>query len=66
MKGNEMIHKKLVIGDRIKFLSICRWNNKTVIRKVKQINTDGTVEVRFGGYGNFIIYNREIIEVFKQ
>lgn len=54
----------LLIGDTIKFKSITRWNIKTQERKVKNITEGGKIEIRFGGYSDFVVHQHEIINVY--
>jgi hypothetical protein len=69
--------QKLRVGDRILFRAITRWSGSLVWRVVKKINQpredpyrshlgryrDATVEVRYGGWGNFKVYADEIEDV---
>lgn len=50
-------------GDRIKFRAVTRWSNETVTRRVVGFSPNGRPLVRYGGYPDFAVRHREIVEV---
>ena len=48
------------IGDRIKFRAVTRWSAAAVWRKVVAVDP---VQVRYGGYADFLVEPHEILEV---
>jgi hypothetical protein len=55
--------KKIRVGDHIRFRAITRWSDKPATRKVVGIDLEGRPLVRFGGWDNFIVERREVLEV---
>jgi hypothetical protein len=56
------------IGDRITFRAATRWSGAKVTRVVngfwqEDLDRQSSPTVRYGGWGNFIVYRREILEV---
>ena len=49
------------IGDRIKFKAVCRWNTRSVWRKVKGFWKEKPI-VRFAGCPDFVVRLSEITE----
>ena len=54
------------VGDRITFRSITRWSAKATTRVVKAIDPDGSVAVRYGGWGDFRVLPAEIVAVERR
>lgn len=54
------------IGDYIKFKSPTRDGCRTVVRKIKNIDSYGRPEVGYMGYTHFIVKQHEIIEVLGE
>ena len=48
------------IGKRLVFRSVTRWNTREATRVIKNVNDDGSVEVRFGGHPNFRVRPHEV------
>ncbi len=57
-----MGRQKIAIGDTIRFRAVTRWTDKAAVRKVNGF-IDGKPTVRFGGWGQFIVQPREILEI---
>lgn len=55
-----------VAGDRIKFSSPTVGGAPTATRKVKAVNPDGSVEVVFHGWSNFIVWPGEIHGIVEE
>lgn len=53
-------------GDWITFKAATRWNCGTVRRKVVRIGLNGEIEVRYGGWSNFVVRPREIKKVERK
>ena len=51
------------IGDTITFRAITRWSGAKATRKVKGFTANGQVEVRYGGWGRFVLRNYEILSI---
>lgn len=60
-----MTRKKIRIGDRIKFKAATRWAFRAVVRKVKGFDHLGRPLVGYGGWSEFIVHPKEILEVIK-
>jgi len=58
--------KKEDIGKKVTFRAATRWGNDKATRVIKNVNAQGNAEVRFGGWGNFIVRPHEIIEVHRE
>lgn len=56
---------KIEVGDYIKFRAVTRCGNESVWRKVLGFDDLGRLYVRYAGWGDFIVYWREIIDVRK-
>lgn len=61
-----MARKKVEVGDVITFKSPTRYSNEKAKRKVVGIcSLTGYPEVRYAGWGNFLVKPKEIIKVEK-
>jgi hypothetical protein len=65
-KEREMLDKKILekinVGDRIKFNSPTREARSPAVRIVTGRDSYGRLTVRYHGYGDFIVYDHEIIK----
>lgn len=51
-------------GRNVIFRALCRWGYNRTTRKIKEVRDDGSIEVRYGGYGNFHVRCDEIREIY--
>ena len=65
--------EEIKVGDRIKFKAITRWSSRAVWRKVVSVKRwpampggwrkgESRVRVRYGGWPDFLVEDREIID----
>ncbi len=56
-------HKIPRVGDRITFKSATRSHYRRATRLVRRVNPDGSCEVGYHGWANFVVYPHEILDV---
>lgn len=57
------IISKIKIGDRIEFKALTFYKSNKSIRKVNGFNLKGLPTVRFEGWADFVLTEREIIRI---
>lgn len=51
------------VGDLIKFKAVTRWSSRAVWRKVTSVSP--SIQVRYGGWGNFYVRDYEITDLVR-
>lgn len=55
--------QRLKIGDRIRFRAVTSWSDKPAVRIVRGFDRNNRPLVRFGGWSEFIVERREILDI---
>ena len=53
--------RKLKVGDRIEFKACTRSHYRKAVRVITEVGKRGRICVRYHGYGDFALYDSEII-----
>lgn len=59
------ILEQIKVGTKIEFKAFTIWSSKKEIRIVNGFARNGLPTVRFGGWNNFVLKEKEIIRIIK-
>ena len=62
---NTQILEQIKVGTKIEFKACTRWSNKKETRIVNGFTKKGLPTIRFGGWSDFVLNEKEIIRIIK-
>jgi ATP-dependent Clp protease adapter protein ClpS len=61
-----MTRKRPKIGDRIIFKAATRFSHRKATRVVKRVHANGSCEVGYSGWSDFVVRRAEILDVLRK